>query len=144
MGPIYPVFDHDSNGDYVLGVNGDRVYSTVRGTGASNGRNVVYETLNDTDVVKGLALSARTFFEISFTKDLKFTTNASIDKTYTNRTYSYNTEIGDGAPTGLMGKDDKILTGVTYNQLLNYSKKIGEHSFTALLGHESFDYEKLD
>ncbi|WP_343695525.1 TonB-dependent receptor [Flavobacterium sp.] len=142
MGPIYPVFDHDSNGDYVLGVNGDRVYSTVRGTGASNGRNVVYETLNDTDVVKGLALSARTFFEISFTKDLKFTTNASIDKTYTNRTYSYNTEIGDGAPTGLMGKDDKILTGVTYNQLLNYSKKIGEHSFTALLGHESFDYEK--
>lgn len=142
MGPIYPVFDHTANGDYVLDANGDRVYSTVRGSGASNGRNVVYETLNDTDVVKGLALSARTFFEISFTKDLKFTTNASIDKTYSNRTYSYNTEIGDGAPTGLMGKDDKILTGITYNQLLNYSKKIGDHSFNALLGHESFDYEK--
>ena len=141
MGPIYPVFDHASNGDYVLDVNGNRVYSTVRGSGASNGRNVVYETLNDTDVVKGLALSARTFFEISFTKDLKFTTNASIDKTYRNRTYSYNTEIGDGAPTGLMAKEDKILTGITYNQLLNYSKKIGEHSFNILLGHESFDYE---
>ncbi|KAF2342804.1 SusC/RagA family TonB-linked outer membrane protein [Flavobacterium tistrianum] len=141
MGPIYPVFDHTANGDYVLDVNGDRVYSTVRGSGASNGRNVVYETLNDTDVVKGLALSARTFFEISFTKDLKFTTNASIDKTYRNRTYSYNTEIGDGAPTGLMAKEDKILTGITYNQLLNYSKKIGEHSFNVLLGHESFDYE---
>ncbi|MHC0447370.1 SusC/RagA family TonB-linked outer membrane protein [Flavobacterium sp. 3-218] len=141
MGPIYPVFDHTSNGDYVLDVNGNRVYSTVRGSGASNGRNVVYETLNDTDVVKGLALSARTFFEISFTKDLKFTTNASIDKTYRNRTYSYNTEIGDGAPTGLMAKEDKILTGITYNQLLNYSKKIGEHSFNILLGHESFDYE---
>lgn len=142
MGPIYPVFDHTANGDYVLDANGERVYSTVRGSGASNGRNVVYETLNDTDVVKGLALSARTFFEISFTKDLKFTTNASIDKTYSNRTYSYNTEIGDGAPTGLMGKDDKILTGITYNQLLNYSKKIGDHSFNALLGHESFDYER--
>ncbi|WDF62810.1 SusC/RagA family TonB-linked outer membrane protein [Flavobacterium sp. KACC 22763] len=141
MGPIYPVFDHTENGDYVLDVNGDRVYSTVRGSGASNGRNVVYETLNNTDVAKGLALSARTFFEISFTKDLKFTTNASIDKTYRNRTYSYNTEIGDGAPTGLMGKEDKILTGITYNQLLNYSKKIGEHSFNILLGHESFDYE---
>ncbi|KAF2081235.1 SusC/RagA family TonB-linked outer membrane protein [Flavobacterium sharifuzzamanii] len=141
MGPIYPVFDHTSNGDYVLDANGDRVYSTVRGSGASNGRNVVYETLNDTDVLKGLALSARTFFEISFTKDLKFTTNASIDKTYRNRTYSYNTKIGDGAPTGLMAKEDKILTGITYNQLLNYSKKIGEHSFNVLLGHESFDYE---
>ncbi|MNS39023.1 TonB-dependent Receptor Plug Domain protein [compost metagenome] len=141
MGPIYPVFDHTGNGDYVLDANGDRVYSTVRGSGASNGRNVVYETLNNTDVAKGLALSGRTFFEISFTKDLKFTTNASIDKTYRNRTYSYNTEIGDGAPTGLMTKEDKILTGITYNQLLNYSKKIGEHSFNILLGHESFDYE---
>ncbi|UPZ15989.1 SusC/RagA family TonB-linked outer membrane protein [Flavobacterium humidisoli] len=142
MGPIYPVFDHTANGDYVFDDNGDRVYSTTRGAGASNGRNVVYETLHDTDVVKGLALSARTFFEITFFKDFKFTTNASIDKTYSNRTYSYNTLIGDGAPTGLIGKDDKILTGVTYNQLLNYSKKVGSHNFTALLGHESFDYER--
>lgn len=142
MGPIYPVFDHTANGDYVFDDNGDRVYSTTRGSGASNGRNVVYETLNDTDVVKGLALSARTFFEITFLKDFKFTTNASIDKTYSNRTYSYNTLIGDGAPTGFIGKDDKILTGVTYNQLLNYSKKVGSHNFTALLGHESFDYER--
>lgn len=142
MGPIYPVFDHTENGDYLLDDNGDKVYSTVRGSGASNGRNVVYETLNDTDVVKGLALSARAFFEIDFTKDLKFTTNASIDKSYSNRTYSFNTLIGDGAPTGLMGKEDKILTGITYNQLLNYSKKFGAHNFTALLGHESFDYEK--
>lgn len=142
MGPIYPVFDHTADGDYVLDAYGNRVYSTTRASGAANGRNVVYETLNDTDVVKGLALSARTFFEISFSKDLKFTTNASIDKTYSNRTYSYNTLIGDGAPTGLMGKDDKILTGITYNQLLNYSKKICNHSITALLGHESFDYER--
>lgn len=142
MGPIYSVFDHTANGDYVLDVNGNKVYSTGRGSGASNGRNVVYETLNDTDVVKGLAVSARTFFDISFMKDFKFTTNVSIDKSYYNRTYSYNTLIGDGAPTGLMGKEDKILTGITYNQLLNYSKKIGEHSVTALLGHENFDYER--
>ncbi|TPG38123.1 SusC/RagA family TonB-linked outer membrane protein [Flavobacterium pectinovorum] len=142
MGPIYPVFDHTENGDYVLDENGNKVYSTTRGSGASNGRNVVYETLNNTDVKKGLALSGRTFFEISFLKDFKFTTNASIDKTYSNRTYSYNTQIGDGAPTGLMAKEDRIFTGVTYNQLLNYSKKIGRHSITALLGHESFDYER--
>ncbi|RKR09153.1 TonB-linked SusC/RagA family outer membrane protein [Flavobacterium sp. 90] len=142
MGPIYPVFDHTENGDYVLDDNGEKVYSTLRGSGASSGRNIVYETLNNTDVKKGLALSGRTFFEISFLKDFKFTTNASIDKTYSNRTYSYNTLIGDGSPTGLMAKEDRIFTGVTYNQLLNYLKKIGNHSVTALLGHESFDYER--
>jgi len=142
MGPIYPVFDHEVNGDYKLDASGNKVYSTTRGSGAANGRNVVYETLNNTDVKKGLALSGRTFFEISFLKDFKFTTNASIDKTYSNRTYSYNTLIGDGSPTGLMAKEDRIFTGITYNQLLNYSKKIGNHSITALFGHESFDYER--
>ncbi|MCV2484079.1 TonB-dependent receptor [Flavobacterium sp. SH_e] len=140
MGPIYPVFDHVENGDYAYDINGDKIYSTTRGSGAANGRNIVYETLNDTDNVKKLALSGRTYFEITFLKDFKFTTNASIDKTYSNRSIIYNTLIGDGAPSGLMSKEDRVLTGLTYNQLLNYSKKIGNHSFNALLGHESFDY----
>jgi TonB-linked SusC/RagA family outer membrane protein len=142
MGPIYPVYDHTQNGDYVLDANGDKEYSTTRGSSASSGRNIVYETLNNTDNEKGLALSARTYFEISFLKDFKFTTNVSIDKSYFNRTYSYNTLIGDGAPTGLMSKEDEILTGITYNQLLNYSKKLGNHTVSALLGHESFNYEE--
>jgi TonB-linked SusC/RagA family outer membrane protein len=143
MGPIYPVFNHTANGDYELNpVTGDRVYSDIRGAGASNGRNVVYETLNNTNKQKGLALSARTYFEIKFLKDFKFTTNASIDKSYFNRTYTYNTLIGDGAPLGLIGKEDRILTGITYNQLLDYTKKIGGHSISALVGHESFDFER--
>ncbi|WP_264537358.1 SusC/RagA family TonB-linked outer membrane protein [Flavobacterium sp. N1736] len=142
MGPIFPVFDHAQNGDYVLDANGDKVYSTTRASGASSGRNIVYETLNNTDNEKGLALSARTYFEISFLRDFKFTTNVAIDKTYFNRTYSYNTLIGDGAPVGLMSKEDEILTGFTSNQLLNYSKKIGDHTVTAMLGHESFNYDE--
>lgn len=140
MGPIYPVHDHTANGDYVYDVNGNKVYSTARGSGAANGRNVVYETLNNTDNVKATALSGRTYFEIAFLRDFKFTTNISIDKTYSNRNIIYNTLIGDGAPTGLMSKEDRVLTGTTFNQLLNYNKKLGNHSITALLGHESFDY----
>jgi TonB-linked SusC/RagA family outer membrane protein len=143
MGPIYPVFDHAANGDYLLDpITGNQVYSTFRGSGASSGRNVVYETLNNTDVEKGTAVSARTYIEIKFLKNFKFTTNASIDKSYFNRTYTYNTAIGDGAPLGLISKEDRILTGITYNQLLDYSKKIGDHNISMLLGHESFDYER--
>ena len=142
MGPIYPVFDHTANGDYVYDATGNKVYSTVRGSGASNGRNIVYETLNNTDNQKGLALSARTYGEIKFLKDFKFTFNAALDKTYYNRTYTYNTEIGDGAPTGLISKEDRIITGVTYNQLFNYDKKIGDHTISVLVGHETFDYER--
>ncbi|WP_289665415.1 SusC/RagA family TonB-linked outer membrane protein [Flavobacterium panacagri] len=142
MGPIYPVYDHTSTGDYVYDALGNKVYSTVRGSGASNGRNIVYETLNNTDNTKGTALSARAYAEVKFLKDFKFTFNASLDKSYNNRTYTYNTEIGDGAPTGLIAKEDRIITGVTYNQLLNYDKKIGDHTISVLVGHESFDYER--
>ncbi|MFH6969285.1 SusC/RagA family TonB-linked outer membrane protein [Flavobacterium sp. FlaQc-28] len=143
MGPIYPVYDHAPNGDYLLDpVTGEKIYSTRRGSGAAPGRNIVYETLNNTDNQKGLALSARTYVEIKFLKDFKFTANAALDKTYLNRTYTYNTEIGDGAPTGLIAKENRVLTGVTYNQLLNYDKKIGDHTISVLVGHESFDYER--
>lgn len=142
MGPIYPVYNHAPNGDYVYDITGNKVYSTVRGSGASNGRNIVYETLNNTDNQKGLALSARTYAEIKFLSDFKFTFNAALDKSYYNRTFTYNTEIGDGAPTGLISKEDRILTGVTYNQLLNYDKKIGNHTVSILVGHESFEYER--
>ncbi|MEZ0182472.1 SusC/RagA family TonB-linked outer membrane protein [Flavobacterium oncorhynchi] len=143
MGPIYPVYDHKPNGDFLLDpITGDKIYSISRGASAAPGRNIVYETLNNTDNQKGTALSARTYVEFKFLKDFKFTANAALDKTYFNRTYSYNPEIGDGAPTGLMAKENRVLTGVTYNQLLNYDKKIGEHTISVLLGHESFDYER--
>ncbi|MEM0577238.1 SusC/RagA family TonB-linked outer membrane protein [Flavobacterium polysaccharolyticum] len=140
MGPIYPVFDHAADGSYIYDSAGNKVYSTVRGSGASNGRNIVYETLNNKDNQKGLALSARTFAEFKFLSNFKFTVNASLDKSYFNRTFAYNKEIGDGAPNGLLSKENRIITGLTYNQLLNYDKKIGNHTFSALLGHESFDY----
>ncbi|KUJ62238.1 SusC/RagA family TonB-linked outer membrane protein [Flavobacteriaceae bacterium CRH] len=143
MGPIYPIYNHTATGEYVLDpVTGEKVYSTARGSGASNGRNIVYETLNNTDNQKGLALSARTYIEVKFLKDFKFTANASLDKSYYNRTYTYNTEIGDGAPTGLASRENRVLTGVTYNQLLDYTKEIGNHSISVLVGHESFDYER--
>ncbi|MDR7369995.1 TonB-dependent receptor [Flavobacterium aquidurense] len=142
MGPIYPIFDHTANGDYVYDTLGNKVYSTNRGSGASPGRNIVYETLNNKDNLKGTALSARTYAEVKFLRDFKFTFNAALDKTYYNRVYTYNPEIGDGAPTGLISKEDRILTGVTYNQLLNYDREFGNHSISVLAGHESFDYER--
>jgi hypothetical protein len=57
MGPIYPVLSHDSTtGEVILDAIGNPVYSQIRGSGASNGRNVVYETLNNENRDKSLSL----------------------------------------------------------------------------------------
>lgn len=142
MGPIYPVFEHNTDGSYYLDEAGEKVYATERGANASSGRNVIYETLNNKDIDKSMSISARTFAEFKIFKDFKFTTNYSIDKrTLNNSTYT-NKLIGDAAPIGGASKKNYVYTGVTFNQLLEYQKTLGNHNFSALLGHENFDYER--
>ncbi|WP_053004285.1 SusC/RagA family TonB-linked outer membrane protein [Flavobacterium sp. ABG] len=141
MGPIYPIFDHNADGSYMLDDAGNKVYSTLRGEGASTGRNIVYETLNNKDVDRSISLSARTFAEFKISKDLKFTTNYAIDKRSVNTSTYTNKVIGDAIGLGGASKEDNVYTGVTFNQIFDYSKSFGSHNLTALLGHESFDYE---
>jgi TonB-linked SusC/RagA family outer membrane protein len=141
MGPIYPVLEHSSNGDVVYDGAGNPVYSQIRGSGASNGRNVVYETKNNIDRDQGLAINARTYLEFKFLKDFNFKTNVALDKSMYNNVTYWNPVIGDGAPDGLSARDNSIFTGVTFNQILEYNKEVNGHNFSALFGHESFDYE---
>lgn len=141
MGPIYPVFDHNPDGSYLLDGAGDRVYSTLRGSQAGTGRNIIYETLNDKDRDESMSLSARTFAEFKFLKDFKFTTNYAIDKRSVSTSDYKNKLMGDAAGLGGASKEDNIYTGITFNQILEYSKSFSDHNFNAMVGHESFDYE---
>jgi hypothetical protein len=56
------------------------VYSQIRGSGASNGRNVVYETLNNENRDKS-PLMVVLFLELTL-KDFKFTTNFAFDNAF--------------------------------------------------------------
>ncbi|MEZ7497374.1 TonB-dependent receptor [Flavobacterium sp. Arc3] len=142
MGPIYPVLSHDATtGAVILDATGNPVYSQLRGSGASNGRNVVYETLNNENKDKNLSFNGRTYLELKFLKDFKLTTNFAFDNSHFNNNVFWNKVIGDGAPDGFASRTNTVTTGITFNQLLDYSKTVNNHNFTALLGHESFDYE---
>jgi len=142
MGPIYPVLSHDATtGAVILDAIGNPVYSQLRGSGASNGRNVVYETLNNENKDKSLSFNGRTYLELKFLKDFKLTTNFAFDNSHFNNNVFWNKVIGDGAPDGFASRTNTVTTGVTFNQLLDYSKTVNNHNFTALVGHESFDYE---
>jgi TonB-linked SusC/RagA family outer membrane protein len=141
MGPIYPVLKHDASGAVVLDGAGNPVYSDIRAASASNGRNVVYETLNNIDNNRGMTIGARTYFEFRFLKDFTFKTNLALDRNQTNNVTYWNPVIGDGAPDGLSFRDNLIQNGLTFNQILEYTKSVNNHNFSALFGHESFDYE---
>jgi TonB-linked SusC/RagA family outer membrane protein len=151
IGPIYPVYAHDQvTGDYLLDAGGNRYYDygNMNGTagvpsrpsGASPGRHVVQETKLNENLFKRNIASGRAFADVMFTKDLKFTTNISVDLTnYSGSTYD-NKVIGDGAPAGRASKTSTTTTSYTFNQLLNYTKTINKHNFSVLMGHENYSF----
>lgn len=149
MGPIYPVYAHDpATGAYLIDeTTGEYIYDLgnlaglpTRPSGGSPGRHVVAETMWNDDLFLRNALGARTYFDIIFLKDFKFTMNLSADINSYNASGYENKIVGDGAPAGRGEKVNSLTNGYTVNQLLTYSKTIDIHSFDVLLGHENYDY----
>lgn len=143
IAPIYPVFLHDQEtGAFILDDAGNKIYDLGETrVGNTNGRHVIQETLLNIDTDRITALSARAFVDLYFLDGFKFTANASLDKQYFNNEDFDNPIVGDGAPAGRAGRDASTTTSVTYNQLLNYTKDFGSNTISALVGHESFEYE---
>jgi TonB-linked SusC/RagA family outer membrane protein len=143
IGPIYPVYTHDASGAFVLDASGDKVYDlgAARPAGASPGRHVVEETLLNDNLYKRNVLSARTYGEISFLKDFKFTPSANVDiSNYDASTYD-NKIVGDGAPAGRATVSASTTTSYTINQILSYNKTIGKHGISVIAGHENYQYQ---
>jgi TonB-linked SusC/RagA family outer membrane protein len=149
MGPIYPVYAHDpSTGAYLIDdATGEYIYDLgnlaglpTRVSGGSPGRHVIAETLWNDDLFKRNVLGARTYLDILFLKDFKFTVNLSADVNAYNYSGFENRTVGDGAPAGRGERVNSLTNGYTINQLLNYSKTFDIHSVEVLLGHENYDY----
>jgi TonB-linked SusC/RagA family outer membrane protein len=149
MGPIYPVYAHDpATGAYLIDeATGEYIYDLgnlaglpARPSGGSPGRHVVAETMWNDDLFKRNVLGARTYLDIMFLKDFKFTVNLSADISAYNAAGFENKTVGDGAPAGRGERVNSLTNGYTVNQLLTYSKSFDVHSFDVLLGHENYDY----
>lgn len=141
--PIYPVHKHDPvTGEYLLDDAGKYIYDDGPARPIAPGRNVRAETEYNENYTTRNFLSGRTYAEISFLKDFKFTTNLSMDVNNYQAFVYDNNLIGDGASAnGRSYRTSSTSSWFNMNQLLNYSKKLGAHSFDALLGHENYQYK---
>jgi len=144
MGPIYPIHQLDPvTGDYILDDDGKKQYDIYdnRTSNSSTGRHVIAEIEWDEDLEERTQLMARTYGEITFLKDFKFTANLSFDQNYYYNTYFNNKFVGDGAPGGRAYRTSIRRNSASFNQLLNYIKSFGNHNLNILLGHESYQYK---
>lgn len=142
MGPIYSPYAHDPNTFATLyDAAGNIVYDNgVRGADAASGRNVIQETLLNKDISKNFWILSRSYADFKLTPYLTFTTNVGYDiRNYRRKTYT-NKIIGDAAPAGAADRTSFTEQTITWNQLLNYKRKFGNHGLEALAGHESYKY----
>lgn len=142
MGPIYPVHLHDPNsGALILDENGQRRYDFGDGRPFSPGRHAIFENLNDTQNRGRGQLGARAYGTAYILPGLTATAKVSFDLLDTHERTFDNPSIGDGAPSGRAYSTFLRTTVYTVNELLEYTKKIGQHNFNILAGHENFSYK---
>ncbi|TZF92574.1 SusC/RagA family TonB-linked outer membrane protein [Chryseobacterium panacisoli] len=143
MGPIYSPYAHDPNTFATLYDSaGNIVYDpgSARGADAAAGRNVIQETLLNKDLSKNYYIISRAYAEIKVDPYLTLSTNAGYDIRNNRRSTYGNKIIGDAAPGGSAEKYSFTEQTFTWNQLLNYKRKFGDHNFEFLLGHENYKF----
>lgn len=150
IAPIYPVRAYDATGNPVINpATGQQFYdygehpgAINRPSGASGGRNVVYETLLNDIVNRRVALNARTYAEIKFLKDFTFRPSFNIDMRNSFDEQFRNPIVGDGAGfNGLATRSSSLTKSFTLNQILTYNKSINKHNINVLVAHENYDLE---
>ncbi|WP_143961835.1 SusC/RagA family TonB-linked outer membrane protein [Litoribacter populi] len=148
MGPIYPIWLRDEAGgiindpatggpayDWGDGVMGVRPY-------AANS-NILGSLSLDNRSAKIFNASANTFLEARFLKDFTLRTTLGSNFFNSNGTTYQNSQFGDAANvTGRSTKNNNRQLTFTFNQVLNYQKKFGEHFISALAGHENYSFEQ--
>lgn len=149
IGPIYPVFARDAAGNTIINTTTGSPYydygqhpgAVNRPTGASPGRNVIYETILNDQLARRNNLGGRSYVEIKFLKDFTFVPSINVDvRSNVSNTY-WNPIVGDGASQGgYASSTSTTIKSYTFNQLLNYNKSFGNHNVAATVGHENYDY----
>ena len=144
IGPIYPVYRRDANGnkmydqytgevlyDYGVTEGHARPFASISNALAQQERDIRKFTYD--------VFSAKAYATISFLKDFQFTANISIDNFNTGYIYFQTPDGGDAENVGGRSvKETERSYVINANQLLNYNKTfLDDHRVEVLLGHET-------
>ncbi len=153
MGPIYPVYQHDATGAYVIdpetgkpaldwGVPGQM------GTRPYAGNSNLLGSLDlDDRITKTLSLNGSTFLEVRFLRDFTIKTTVGANIWDDNITTYQNSQYGDAQ--NVQGRSTKQFDrqlSLTVNEVLRWSHEFGKSTIAALGGHENyfFKYNNLN
>lgn len=149
MGPIYPVYQRTASGDYIVdpttGKNtldwGKASQMGLRPYGPNS--NLLGSLDLDDRSTRPVNVNALTYVEATILKDFKFRPSISTTFYDANTTTFQNSLFGDADNvSGRSTKSNNRQLTYTLSQVLSYNKKFGEHTVTALAGHENFFFRQ--
>ena len=148
MGPIYPVYLRDGEGNILYNENG---IIGDYGDGQIMGADYVRPYLTQVNGINEASLNTNKwvitnfsfngFADIDIWDGLKATLNASIYSYHEDYTATQQPFYGFGHmsyPSGYVYKYNDDIFTQNYQQLLKYNKKFGNHNISLLAGHESY------
>ena len=144
LGPIYPVYAYDKEGQMILNENGKPVYDFGDGKYGTrplySNQNVVASDESNQNRYITDNVSSRFGVNINIIDGLQFRANLGYDLTNTQRDQFMTPTFGDAQSVDGRGYKTRSRNETyTINQLLSYEKKIGEkHHFDVLAGHETY------
>ena len=146
MGPIYPLYIRDGNGNIMYTEDGIMRYDYGNGENAGMERslfpngNALSDTRLNKNYSEGNALNGTAYFDISFLKDFKFTFNAGVALDESRATSVTNPYFGQFASEkGIVTKSHGRLFEFNMQQILNWTKLIGQHNINVMIGHENYN-----
>ncbi len=145
MGPIYPVYIRDGQGNIMTDKYGMKMYDygDRRNAGMSRpiqpSANALQTSWLDENKSTGNAINGTAFADFQLYKDLKFTMNVGFGVDETRSQNKYNSMYGQFATqNGMLSVGHQRSTYLNLQQLLNYSKDFKEHHIDVMLGHEYY------
>ena len=152
MPSVYPVYMYDVNGQRIIDpLTGSYMYDYSDGTTPANtvsknrNANVFVNPAGayqlDLNYTIRNEINLNSSLEATFLKDFRFTTTFGLTW-FNNSFYSQsNSYYGDAKGKGYIERTIDQNQIYTWNQILTYFKQFGEHSVTAMVGHEAWAYE---
>ncbi len=144
IGPIYPLYIRDGNGNILYNEDGIKLYDYGQNAGMERSiftnSNALSESRLNTQSSEGNAFNGTAYFDITFLKDFKFTFNAGVTLDETRSTIIKNPYFGQFASEeGLLSKGHSRQLEFNSQQILNYTKQIGQHNVNVMIGHEYYN-----
>lgn len=148
MGPIYPIYVKDAEGNNVLDEFGNKQFDYGKQRPVNENFNTIATLYDDKYGNKIDNASARTGITIGSDEEsagwlqgLKLSANFGVDYSMQNSMQWYNPHHGNQADQGgMLYKFSYRTQSFTFNQLLTWNRKFAEHGFSFLLGHEYYQF----